>query len=175
MCNIMCVRVVGFLPQLQRWINKRKKGKKKEKREKKDKADKPNATPKRRSASNNSSSNAFDERNEDTFADSASDKGWSVADMFAANAKLTGAEYTYDGNPHRFGDMHPRYVRYEGLVSPMRTSTTVPDKDSTAMSARTKAAFGGIAEASEEVAEYFPMCFQFDMSAIHEALLGTAA
>lgn len=173
----MYFRVAGFLPQLQRWINKRKKTTKKEKKEKNDK---PNATPKRRGTSNNSSSNAFDERNEDTFSDCSSrEKGWSVADMFAANAKLTGAEYTYDGNPHRFGDMHPRYVRYDGLVSPMRTGIAAPSKDSSAMSARTIAAFGCIAEASEEdenVGEYFPRCFQFDMSAIHEALLfGMAA
>lgn len=31
-------------------------------------------------------------------------KGWSVDDMFAANASLRGVTYVYDGNPHTFGD-----------------------------------------------------------------------
>jgi hypothetical protein len=36
-----------------------------------------------------------------TFGDSA--QGWGVEAMFAANAKLTGREFVYDGNPHTFG------------------------------------------------------------------------
>lgn len=31
-------------------------------------------------------------------------KGWSVSDMFAANEKLLGRRFVYDGNPHTFGD-----------------------------------------------------------------------
>lgn len=166
--------VHGFLPQLLRWIAKQKKGKKKEKKEK----NKPPPTPsKKRSASNSSkqSTNTFDNRSSDTFAaDTNREKGWSVADMFAANAKLTGAEYTYDGNPHRFGDMHPRYTRYEALVSPLRvtSSNSTCDRDMSEISARTANAFGGIAENMTE--EYFPICFQFDMNAIRRALIGAA-
>lgn len=31
-------------------------------------------------------------------------KGWSVSDMFAANERLLGRRFVYDGNPHTFGD-----------------------------------------------------------------------
>jgi hypothetical protein len=31
--------------------------------------------------------------------------------MFEANSKLTGLKYTYDGNPHSFGDQHEKAVR----------------------------------------------------------------
>jgi hypothetical protein len=62
----------------------------------------------------------FDERNEDTFGTEAAaggagggaEAGWSVQDMFAVNARLTGQTYSYDGNPHNFGDKHPQYVKY---------------------------------------------------------------
>jgi hypothetical protein len=30
--------------------------------------------------------------------------GWSVKDMFAANERIVGRKFTYDGNPHTFGD-----------------------------------------------------------------------
>ncbi|KAJ1408556.1 Dcp2, box A domain-containing protein [Ochromonadaceae sp. CCMP2298] len=57
--------------------------------------------------------NQFDQRNGDTFqTGGGGDKGFSVADMFAANSKLTGKRYEYDGNPHQFGAYHPRYVDY---------------------------------------------------------------
>ena len=40
-------------------------------------------------------------------------KGWNVAEMFRANAQLTGITSSqYDGNPHSFGASHPRYVDY---------------------------------------------------------------
>lgn len=56
------------------------------------------------------------QRNMDTFQAAASE-GWSVADMFRANAQLTGRDYnSYDGNPHAFGATHPRFVRYEGPI-----------------------------------------------------------
>jgi mRNA-decapping enzyme subunit 2 len=34
----------------------------------------------------------------------APDGGWAVDAMFKANEALTGRKFTYDGNPHRFGD-----------------------------------------------------------------------
>jgi hypothetical protein len=61
----------------------------------------------------------FDERNEDTFgidpsggSGATDSNGWSVQDMFAVNSRLTGQTYSYDGNPHNFGDRHPQYVKY---------------------------------------------------------------
>lgn len=54
--------------------------------------------------------NLFDMRNGDTFDEHS--KGWSVNSMFAANAKITGKNYSYDGNPHQFGSSHPRYTNY---------------------------------------------------------------
>lgn len=63
--------------------------------------------------------NIFDQRNPDTFqspkgSETPSDfsKGWSINDMFAANSKLTGLSYKYNGNPHEFGSSHPRFVDY---------------------------------------------------------------
>lgn len=55
--------------------------------------------------------NLFDARNGDTFDETAA-KRWGVDDMFAANARITGKNYVYDGNPHQFGASHPRYVNY---------------------------------------------------------------
>merc|ERR1711865_176829 len=52
----------------------------------------------------------FDTHNQNTFEEAVggvgtvSGKGWSIEDMFAANSKLTGLEYTYDGNAQNFGD-----------------------------------------------------------------------
>lgn len=60
--------------------------------------------------------NEFDARNTDTF-EQKTKKGWSVADMFRANAQITGRDYTYNGNPHDFGDAHPRFVKYTGSSS----------------------------------------------------------
>lgn len=57
----------------------------------------------------------FDGRNRDTFSDllAAGSKGWDVQDMFNANQKLTGLNYsTYSGNPNEFGSTHPRYIDY---------------------------------------------------------------
>jgi mRNA-decapping enzyme subunit 2 len=114
-----------FLPKLQRWIRKHRGSV---------------TIPYNASAASSSASNAmkggeekkveilsrkktaptpqrFDERNDDTFGrdtdgSSTQDKGWSVQDMFTTNSKLTGNSYTYDGNPHNFGDTHPRYVNF---------------------------------------------------------------
>lgn len=71
--------------------------------------------------------NKIDEHNNDTFQlndsgdkqTSSSNKGWSVADMFQANARLTGKDYSYDGNPHAFGASHPRFVNYRAAISRM--------------------------------------------------------
>ena len=57
--------------------------------------------------------NVFDQRNIDTFEGEDSTKeGWGVNAMFAANSKITGKNYSYDGNPHNFGSSHPRFVNY---------------------------------------------------------------
>lgn len=55
--------------------------------------------------------NQFDMRNGDTFENDDT-SGWGVNAMFAANAKITGKNYVYDGNPHQFGASHPKYVNY---------------------------------------------------------------
>ena len=45
-----------------------------------------------------------DVRNVATFGASGGGVGWTVEEMFAANAKLTGRDFdAYDGNPHSFG------------------------------------------------------------------------
>jgi mRNA-decapping enzyme subunit 2 len=54
--------------------------------------------------------NLFDMRNSATFE--AEQAGWGVDAMFAANARITGKSYKYDGNPHQFGAAHPKYVNY---------------------------------------------------------------
>lgn len=56
--------------------------------------------------------NVFDARNGDTFEEGSGATRWGVDDMFAANARITGKNYVYDGNPHQFGASHPRYVNY---------------------------------------------------------------
>ena len=69
--------------------------------------------------------NLFDMRNCDTFFEqgdgggstSSTNIGWGVNDMFAANAKITGKSYVYDGNPHQFGASHPKYVNYNDAHS----------------------------------------------------------
>lgn len=71
----------------------------------------------------------IDAKNADTFAlfpsiiasetapnKSKDSKGWSVEEMFKANAKLTGKEYDYDGNPHSFGASHPKFVNYRNYT-----------------------------------------------------------
>lgn len=69
-------------------------------------------TPKRarKNKQERSESAEFDERNVETFP--AMGQGWSVDEMFAANVAITGKQFDYDGNPHSFGDSHPRYVEY---------------------------------------------------------------
>jgi hypothetical protein len=42
--------------------------------------------------------------NAETFGGAAEEQGWSVEDMFKANEQLTGRKFTYDGNPHQFGN-----------------------------------------------------------------------
>lgn len=56
--------------------------------------------------------NAFDQRSAATFQEDAAAGGWSVQDMFKANAALTGKVSKYDGNPHAFGAFHPRFTDY---------------------------------------------------------------
>lgn len=72
-------------------------------------------------AKNESLAVAFNNRNSDTFGASMSGAGnaasWGVNDMFEANARLTGRTFDYDGNPHNFGDSHPRYTRFEGAAA----------------------------------------------------------
>lgn len=59
----------------------------------------------------------FDVNNSDTFERclgggvKGGSKGWGIEAMFEANSKLTGLQYTYDGNPHSFGDQHEKAVR----------------------------------------------------------------
>jgi mRNA-decapping enzyme subunit 2 len=60
----------------------------------------------------------FDESNSETFDNAlgggvkgGSKQGWGIEDMFAANSKLTGLKYTYDGNPHSFGNETEKAVR----------------------------------------------------------------
>lgn len=61
-------------------------------------------------------SNSFDLKNNDTFEDApGGSAGWSIKDMFNANSKITGLSYQYDGNPHEFGNCHPKYINYNSL------------------------------------------------------------
>lgn len=47
---------------------------------------------------------AADAHNATTFGAGDAGEDWDVEAMFAANEKLTGRKFTYDGNPQRFGD-----------------------------------------------------------------------
>ena len=47
--------------------------------------------------------------------------GWSVADMFKRNQELLGRQFTYDGNPHTFGD-----TRHSAAVVPLPAPPTTP-------------------------------------------------
>ncbi len=78
--------------------------------------------------------NLFDSKNDETFDinnESTQSKRWSVEEMFQANAKLTGRQYDYNGNPHEFGSFHPRYVNYAAQQEQIRTqlSNDPNDKD----------------------------------------------
>lgn len=128
--------VFPFMQRLKRWIAGKQKAAGKAGRGSKSgggsggSSGAANTTAITSSSSNSSSSNAkqkaaneanqqtlpgFDGRNRDTFSDmlAAGSKGWDVQDMFKANQKLTGRNYsTYTGNPNEFGSTHPRYIDY---------------------------------------------------------------
>jgi mRNA-decapping enzyme subunit 2 len=72
-------------------------------------------------------------------------KGWSVSDMFAANEKLLGKRFVYDGNPHRFGDADQRAVpTAPPAAAPAAAAATGPRKAGpAATAAAAKAASGG--------------------------------
>uniref|UniRef100_A0A7S3H3Y3 Nudix hydrolase domain-containing protein n=1 Tax=Spumella elongata TaxID=89044 RepID=A0A7S3H3Y3_9STRA len=74
--------------------------------------------------------NLFDMRNGDTFEEEQS-KGWSVNSMFAANAKITGKNYSYDGNPHQFGASHPRYTNYTANTNAVSSRSVFGTSNST--------------------------------------------
>lgn len=133
--------VTPFIPKLKRWISQQLKrknrtsnksparlsgkgGSRATSRGKKESArfQSPSGLPtisekggnSRRATSTQKGSKAFDSRNGETFSEEVSSgkKGWGVNDMFKANAKLTGRDYVYDGNPHSFGSTHPRFTDY---------------------------------------------------------------
>ncbi|CAM9331057.1 unnamed protein product, partial [Ectocarpus fasciculatus] len=86
--------ILPFMQMLDKWIEKNttfdKGSKKKGKKEKKTAAE----------------AASFDRRNQSTFGDIASGQDtWGVEDMFSTNARLTGQQYVYDGNPHNFGNV----------------------------------------------------------------------
>ena len=100
-----CYGVFPFIPKLRRWISTEGK------RIKKAQAKGETVARVQGKKKKDNPAVSVDDRNTDTFTNE-SGKGWKVQDMFEANAKLTGKSYTYDGNPHSFGDRHPRYVNY---------------------------------------------------------------
>lgn len=112
-----CYGVYPFLPKLKRWISKNIVTVKENRKSKK--AKKSSKAPTSDNGAKCSLSKEFDQRNSETFADDGGAKGWTVHDMFSANAKLTGRTYDYDGNPHTFGSYHPRYQNYnsQSMVS----------------------------------------------------------
>ena len=97
-----------FIPKLKRFISKHKP-----------KIVKKNGKKVKKSNSSGEvigANERFDDRNNVTFDDYKESRNrWGVEAMFAANAKLTGRTYDYDGNPHAFGDSHPQYVKYSGI------------------------------------------------------------
>ncbi len=139
----------------------------------------------------------FDERNDDTFGngtngggvgESLTDAGWSVQDMFAVNSKLTGQTYSYDGNPHNFGNRHPQYVNYQSLDRPPSVTHSnnkvksesvlevslinekqIPDKrQEMKMMTKTQALFTQLEAYSHpvETRQYFPSPFVFETKKI---------
>ncbi len=49
-----------------------------------------------------------------TFGAGDAGRNWDVNAMFAANEKLTGRKFTYDGNPQRFGDYVQQQQQKQG-------------------------------------------------------------
>ncbi|CAM9973852.1 unnamed protein product [Heterosigma akashiwo] len=64
----------------------------------------------------NSSRRNSPAKDRETFG--ARNSGWSVEDMFAANARLTGNSYNYDGNPHEFGNVQVLQVPFTPPPAP---------------------------------------------------------
>lgn len=87
----------------------------------------------RRSRSAPTYRDAYDSNNVATFG--AQDSSWDANAMFLANEKLTGKKFTYDGNPHAFGDYTAKPTSTsEREVSqpppkPVPSSTTVKGKN----------------------------------------------
>ncbi|CAM9373798.1 unnamed protein product [Chrysoparadoxa australica] len=114
--------VEPFINRLKRWIKrKRKRRSISPVKEPAKDATKPSKPPKgkdRDTSSNRSSGGApaggaapapkaQDRHNADTFGGGLAledGQGWGFEEMMAANEKLTGQRYIYDGSPHRFGD-----------------------------------------------------------------------
>lgn len=133
--------VIPFIPKLKRWISQQVKGRARNSnrspartsskgstravsRSKKESArfQSPTQLPTisekggnlRSASTSQKGAKAFDSRNGETFSEEMSmgKKGWGVTDMFKMNAKITGRDYVYDGNPHSFGSTHPRFTDY---------------------------------------------------------------
>jgi mRNA-decapping enzyme subunit 2 len=127
--------VLPFVPKLRRWINAHRKAAKRSTSRSNDSSlnsgNINNITPSRRDRraspmnvgsatrlrGERGESAQFNSRNSDTFVEDGS-KGWTAKDMFAANAKLTGRQFVYSGNPHEFGSSHPRFIDYRKVDQP---------------------------------------------------------
>eukprot|EP01041_Mallomonas_annulata_P001231 gene1231-2389_t len=135
-----CYGVYPFMPKLKRWIQQRSKCRSKSRSASQSSAPStplgPNGNRRSTTESNiNTSTSSFNERNADTFGSKTMVEGnrWDVKAMFDANARITGKLYEYDGNPHNFGNTHPKYVDYNN--PPLPSSFSLPkSSDSTSTS-----------------------------------------
>lgn len=71
-----------------------------------------------------------DANNRDTFGgcglDDANGHGWGVEAMFAANERLTGRTFVYDGNPHEFGEPARAPAQTQAQAAASRVSGGAP-------------------------------------------------
>lgn len=105
--------------------------------------------------------NIYDDRNSATFGEAGTRvDSWSVDDMFTTNSKITGLNFTYDGNPHSFGSRHPSYVNYlekgEGTVESISSQAEIQDKKATS---------------NEVTRTAFPKDFKFDVNKILSSVM----
>jgi mRNA-decapping enzyme subunit 2 len=181
--------VLPFLPKLRRWITNHRKGAKRSTSRSTSAsaasvaaaADPSRVTPSRRdrrgspgpgsaNRSEKGESAKFNSRNGDTFTEDVSSgkTGWTVSDMFAANAKLTGRQFVYSGNPHEFGSSHPRFTDYR---KPAEQSSTPASSGIAALDfSVSRSLFRDDTSSKALSKSYFPCPFVFNTEEIMAAV-----
>ncbi|KAF0686012.1 Aste57867_22166 [Aphanomyces stellatus] len=83
----------------------------------------PHARPKARNTSRGhfgteqQTSTASDDVNDQTFGTTGASFSFNVEEMFSINERLTGHKFSYDGNPHDFGKVAPKHTAVQTRLS----------------------------------------------------------